>query len=57
MGENGGHDNCHAMTYYVVYILATGIIDDIQETIQELTKALNLPLSIYIINLQNKSLR
>ena len=50
-GGSGETENSHALTYYVLYILATGIIDDIQECVAELTKALNLPVSIYIINL------
>lgn len=35
----------------------TGIIDDMQESIQQLAKVINLPLSVYVINIQNKSLR
>ncbi len=47
----------HALTYFVLYIFSTGIIDDIPESIQQFAKVLNLPLSVYIINLQNKNLR
>jgi hypothetical protein len=32
-------------------------VDDIPEAIQQFARAINLPMSIYIINLQNKTLR
>ena len=47
----------HALTYFVLYILNTGLIDDIPESIQQLARVINLPLSVYVVNLQNKSLR
>lgn len=56
-GGAGVGGACHALTYFVLYILNTGIIDDMQESIQQLAKVINLPLSVYVINVQNKSLR
>ena len=46
-----------ALSYFVLYIFCTGIIDDVQVAIQELTKVVSLPLSIYIIQLRNDNLR
>ena len=40
-----------------MYIFATGIIDDLDDSIQELAKVINLPLNIVIIQLKNDSLR
>ena len=41
----------------MLYVFCTGIIDDIRESMEQFAKAIDLPLSIYIINLQNKNLR
>ena len=46
-----------SLSYFVVYIFCTGIIDDVDETIAELTRVGNLPLSIYIVQLRNENLR
>jgi hypothetical protein len=40
-----------------MYIFATGIIDDLDACIKELTKIIHLPLSIVIVQLKNESLR
>jgi len=50
-------DAGHALTYFVMYIFATGIIDDLESCIKELTKVIHLPLSIIIVQLKNDSLR
>lgn len=50
-------DAGHALTYFVMYIFATGIIDDLESCIKELTKVIHLPLSIVIVQLKNESLR
>jgi hypothetical protein len=34
-----------------MYIVNTGLIDDIPEAIQQLARVINMPLSVYIINL------
>ena len=47
----------HALTYFVMYIFATGIIDDLADCIKELTKVIHLPLSIVIVQLKNEGLR
>lgn len=47
----------HGLTYFVLYIFMSGIIDDIKETVEQLARVINLPLSIHIVNLQNKNLR
>ncbi len=47
----------HALTYFVLYIFNTGIIDDIPESIERFAQIIDLPLSVYIVNLQNKNLR
>jgi len=40
----------------VLYVFCTGIIDDVGETIQQLTRVVSLPLSIYIVQLRNDNL-
>ena len=51
-------DKCRsALSYFVLYIFCTGIIDDVQDTINELTRVVSLPLSIYIIQLKNDNLQ
>lgn len=40
-----------------MYIFATGIIDDLESCIKELTKVIHLPLSIVIVQLKNETLR
>ena len=52
MSEGGGN----SLTYFVIYILAAGIIDDLDDSIRELTKVINLPVSIVIVQLKNKGL-
>lgn len=47
----------HALTYFVLFVLNTGLIDDIPRAIEQLARAINMPLSVYVINIQNKSLR
>ena len=47
------HEGGHALTYFVIYILAAGIIDDLDDSIRELTKVINLPVSIVIVQLKN----
>lgn len=44
-------DYKHGLTYFVLYIFMSGIIDDLKETIEQLARVINLPLSIYIVNL------
>ena len=47
---SGQSDQCKsALSYFVLYIYCTGIIDDVAETIQQLTRVVSLPLSIYIV--------
>ena len=50
-------DGGHALSYFVMYIFATGIIDDLDATMTQLTKVINLPLSIVIVQLKNKGVR
>ena len=40
-----------------MYIFATGIIDDLESCIKELTKVIHLPLSIVIVKLKNEGMR
>ena len=44
------------MTYFVIYIFAAGIIDDLDDSIRELTRVINLPVSIVIVQLKNKGI-
>jgi len=37
-----------------MYIFSTGIVDDIPESVEQLTKIINLPLSICIVYMKNK---
>lgn len=41
----------------MLYVFCTGIIDDVPAAIQELTRVVSLPLSIYIVQLRNDNLR
>ena len=41
----------------MVYIFATGIIDDLDESIAELAKVISLPISIVIVQLKNDGLQ
>lgn len=50
------HEGGHSLTYFVVYIVAAGIIDDLEDSIRELTRAINLPVSIVIVQLKNKGI-
>jgi len=50
------HVGGHSLSYFVIYIFAAGIIDDLDDSIRELTKAINLPVSIVIVQLKNKGL-
>lgn len=45
--------NC--LTYFVVYIFAAGIIDDIDACVSQLARALNLPISITIVQIKPDS--
>ena len=45
-----------ALSYFVLYIFCTGIIDDVPDAIQQLTRVVNLPLSIYIVQLRNDNI-
>ena len=51
------NDGGSALTYFVVYIFATGIIDDLDESIAELAKVISLPISIVIVQLKNDGLQ
>ena len=50
------HEGGHSLTYFVIYIIAAGIIDDLDDSIRELTRAINLPVSIVIVQLKNKGI-
>ena len=41
------------MSYFVVYILTAGLIDDLDDSIQELTKVISLPISIVIVQIKS----
>jgi hypothetical protein len=45
------------LSYFVLYVFCTGIIDDVEDTIKELSRVVFLPLSIYIVQLRNENLR
>ena len=47
------HEGGHALSYFVIYIFAAGIIDDLDDSIRELTRVINLPVSIVIVQLKN----
>ena len=49
--EGIGNDSLPALSYFVQYVFCMGFIDDVQETINQMTKVVSLPLSIYIIQL------
>ena len=54
--EEEVHESGHSLTYFVIYIVAAGIIDDLDDSIRELTRAINLPVSIVIVQLKNKGI-
>ena len=57
MKPSGQQDQCKsALSYFVLYVFCTGIIDDVGETIQQLTRVVSLPLSIYVVQLRNDAL-
>ena len=47
--NENSHEGGHALSYFVVYILSAGLIDDLEDSIRELTKVINLPISIVIV--------
>ena len=47
------NSNDHSLSYFVLHIFCTGIIDDLQETISQLAQIIQKPLSIYIIEVRN----
>ena len=55
--QGAQNDGGSALTYFVVYIFATGIIDDLDESIAELAKVISLPISIVIVQLKNDGLQ
>lgn len=42
-------DTRHALTYFVMYIFAAGIIDDLDDSVAQLTRAISLPISIFVV--------
>jgi len=48
-GEEKKYEVGHALTYFVVYIFCAGLIDDFDETMAQLAKVINLPISIVMI--------
>ena len=44
------------MSYFVLYVFCTGIIDDLNETIGQLAKVVLLPLSIYVVQIRNEGI-
>ena len=53
-GEEKKYEVGHALTYFVVYIFCAGLIDDFGETMAQLAKVINLPISIVMIQLSDK---
>lgn len=45
-----------SLTYFNLYLFCTGIVDDLNEAVAELTKVLHLPLSITLVYIKNKEL-
>ena len=43
------HGGGNALSYFVIYIFAAGIIDDLDDSIAALTRVINLPVSIVIV--------
>lgn len=52
-GEERKYEVGHALTYFVVYIFAAGLIDDLGETMTQLARVINLPISIVIIQVSD----
>ena len=48
--KNAGHIT-HLKNYFVLTILMAGMIDDFQDTMNEMLKAASLPVSIIVINI------
>lgn len=48
-------DRKHALSYFSIYVLASGIIEDLDESLAQLMRAINLPISIYIVQMQPNS--
>lgn len=42
------------MRYYILLIITDGIIDDLEQTIDEIIEACSLPLSIIIVGVGNE---
>ena len=53
--DKNSFEGGHSLTYFVVYIMAAGLIDDLDASIQELTKVINLPISIVIVQIKSDS--
>ena len=51
-GDDNTHKGGNSLTYFVVYILSAGLIDDLDDSIRELTKVINLPISIVIVQIK-----
>lgn len=49
MNKSDGVDGLR--NYFVMIILMAGMIDDFQDTLNEMLKAANLPISIIVINI------
>jgi hypothetical protein len=53
MARNHMHSSKQPKSYYVLYILTAGVIDDFEESLHELMKCVDLPLSIVIVKVGN----
>ena len=40
--------------YYVLFLLTVGIVDDFSDSLNEMLRAIKLPVSIIVINMANK---
>jgi hypothetical protein len=45
----------HSLTYFTVFVFCAGIIDDTDKCVQQLARALNLPISITIVQIKPDS--
>lgn len=48
-------EQSNSLTYFVMYIFAAGIIDDVDACVSQLARALNLPISITIVQIRPDS--
>jgi hypothetical protein len=48
-------DIVNLKNYFVLTILMAGMIDDFQDTMNEMLKAANLPISIIVINISKNT--